>query len=64
MSVPEVSGDYPHAPMFGPLPAFGLYARHVRGLSLTHVRLRTMKHDERPALVLEDVTQPDGQAGN
>lgn len=61
--VPEASGDYPHAPMFGPLPASGLYARHVRGLSLTHVRLRTMKRDERPVLVLEDVTQGDGQAG-
>jgi polygalacturonase len=64
VSVPEASGDYPHAPMFGPLPAFGLYARHVRGLSLSHVRLRTMKHDARPSLVLEDVTQLDGQSEN
>jgi len=60
VSVPEAAGDYPHAPMFGPLPASGLYARHVRGLSLTGVRLRTMKGDERPTLVLEDVTRlPD-----
>ena len=56
VTVPEAAGDYPHAPMFGPLPAFGLYARHVRGLSLTGVRLRTVKVDERPAFVLEDVT--------
>jgi polygalacturonase len=61
--VPEVQSDYPHAPMFGPLPASGLYARHVRGLSLTAVRLRTMKHDERPTLVLEDVTQVHRRAG-
>lgn len=64
VTVPEASGDYPHAPMFGPLPAFGLYARHVRGLSLTDVRLRTIRHDDRPALVLEDVTQVNGQAGD
>ena len=41
IDVPELPGDYPHAPMFGPLPASGLYARHVDGLSLDRVRLRT-----------------------
>jgi polygalacturonase len=57
VAVPEASGDYPHAPMFGSLPASVLYTRHVRGLSLTDVRLRTMKHDDRPTLVLDDVTR-------
>jgi polygalacturonase len=55
--VPEAAGDYPHAPMFGPLPASGLYVRHVKGLSLTNVRLRTAKPDKRPILVLQDVVQ-------
>jgi hypothetical protein len=60
VSVPEAAGDYPHAPMFGNLPAAGLYVRHVRGLSLSGVRLRTIKGDDRPTLVLEDVTRlPD-----
>ena len=54
-SVPEAAGDYPHAPMFGPLPASGLYARHVRGLTLNNVRIRTEQRDERPKVVLEDV---------
>lgn len=54
--VPEAEGDYPHAPMFGPLPASGLYVRHVDGLTLLNVRLRTEAADRRPALVLEDVT--------
>jgi len=53
--VPEAAGDYPHAPMFGPLPASGLYARHVTGLTLNNVRIRTEKPDERPTVILEDV---------
>lgn len=53
--VPEAEGDYPHAPMFGPLPASGLYVRHVEGLTLSNVRLRTARPDPRPALVLDDV---------
>ncbi|MFL5296652.1 MAG: glycoside hydrolase family 28 protein [Phenylobacterium sp.] len=52
---PEAEGDYPHAPMFGPLPAYGLYARHVRGLTLRNVRLQTHAADARPPMVLEDV---------
>lgn len=55
--VPEAEGDYPHAPMFGPLPASGLYIRHVKGLNLTNVRFRTTKPDRRPTLVLQDVAQ-------
>jgi polygalacturonase len=57
---PEAAGDYPHAPMFGALPASGLYVRHVRGLSLRNVRLRTAAPDARPPLVLDDVTQTSG----
>ena len=53
--VPEAAGDYPQAPMFGPLPASGLYARHVDGLSLHNVQLRTAQPDARPPLVLDDV---------
>ena len=55
IDVPELPGDYPHAPMFGPLPATGLYARHVDGLSLDRVRLRTDRPDPRPATVFDDV---------
>lgn len=63
--VPEAAGDYPHAPMFGPLPASGLYVRHVRGLTLRNVRLMTEAPDGRPPLVLDDVerappTPPEG----
>jgi hypothetical protein len=53
--VPEAAGDYPHAPMFGPLPAFGLYVRHVDGLTLRNVRIRAERPDARAAAWLEDV---------
>jgi polygalacturonase len=53
--VPEAERDYPHAPMFGALPAYGLYARHVRGLTLRDVRLLAETPDGRPALVTDDV---------
>jgi polygalacturonase len=54
-AVPEAEHDYPHAPMFGALPASGLYVRHVRGLTLRNVRLLTEAPDARPPLVTEDV---------
>lgn len=60
--VPEAAGDYPHAPMFGPLPASGLYVRHVEGLTLRNVRLRTAARDERPAMVFDDVGRLDMDA--
>ncbi len=40
--------------MFGELPAYGFFARHVKGLRFTNVRLRTTSPDLRHALVLDD----------
>jgi polygalacturonase len=57
--VPEAASDYPHAPMFGALPASGLYVRHVDGLTMRNVRLKTADPDERPALLLDDVADVD-----
>jgi hypothetical protein len=54
-AVAELPGDYPHAPMFGPLPASGLYIRHAQGLTLRNVRIRTRAPDSRPTIWLEDV---------
>jgi polygalacturonase len=55
LKVPEAEGDYPHAPMFGPLPAHGLYIRHAEGITLRNVRLHVDAPDVRPAAVIEDV---------
>lgn len=62
-TVPEAEKDYPHAPMFGPLPASGLYFRHVEGLALHNVRIHTVAPDARAAIVLDDVADADLDAG-
>ena len=54
-TVPEKPADYPEYSMFGKLPAYGLYCRHVKGLKLLNVQLQLAKPDQRHAVVLEDV---------
>ncbi len=56
VAVPEVEAAYPEIRMFGPkLPAWGMYARHVRGLKMNGVRMSVEKPDGRPERVMEDV---------
>jgi polygalacturonase len=54
-NVPEMPREYPEPSNFGVLPAYGLYARHVRGLTVSNLSCTTILDDERPAVVLEDV---------
>ena len=54
--VPEHEAKYPECTMFGVLPAFGFYARHVKGLTLRDINLFYENDDHRPALMLDDVT--------
>src|SRR5260370_20492400 len=49
-AIPEVEKNYPEARMFGRLPAYGLYCRHVTGLKLDNLRLVTAAPDQRPVL--------------
>jgi len=53
--VPEKPQSYPESTMFGVLPAYGLYCRHVKGLKLNNVQLQLAADDRRHALVFEDV---------
>ncbi|MGA9659827.1 MAG: glycoside hydrolase family 28 protein [Asticcacaulis sp.] len=46
----DLATAYPEPSMFGPTPAFGLWARHVRRLNLSHVVLTCEKPDARPAM--------------
>jgi polygalacturonase len=55
LDMPEMEGRYPDATMFGDLPAYGLYCRHVVGLTLDGMDLRVVRPDARPAMVLDDV---------
>jgi polygalacturonase len=56
---PEEADKYPEYKMFGTLPAFGMYCRHVRGLRTQGLALSTAKPDARPAVAYEDVTKGD-----
>jgi polygalacturonase len=53
--VPEEPDKYPEYAMFGRLPAYGLYGRHIRGLKLANVQLQLAGEDKRHAVVFEDV---------
>lgn len=55
-SVPEVENQYPEFSMFGELPAWGFYVRHVEGLTLKNVTVIAKDKDYRPAYVFDDVT--------
>jgi hypothetical protein len=52
--IPEKPDSYPESTMFGTLPAYGLFCRHVKGLKLQNVRLRTAKPELRHAVVFDD----------
>ncbi len=53
--VPEHPEKYPEHSMFGTLPAYGFFCRHVRGIRFDGVRTAAAEPDERPALVCHDV---------
>lgn len=51
----ELADGYPELYKLGRCPAYGLFARHVVGLDISHVSFLTRQTDERPAVILEDV---------
>jgi polygalacturonase len=54
-AVPEAIDQYPEVKTFGPvIPAYGIWARHVKGLKLKNVTFRVKNNDLRPAFVCED----------
>jgi hypothetical protein len=56
-NVPEAIKYYPEADMFGPLPAWGLYGRHLNNITLRNVHLHLipeMSHiNLKPGLIFE-----------
>jgi hypothetical protein len=53
--VPEQIQKYPEFTMFGELPSWGFYLRHIDGITLQNVQLKLAADDFRPAIVDEDV---------
>lgn len=60
--VPEKINAYPEFSMFGELPAWGLYVRHMDGLTMKNISLRIAAPDYRPAIVFDDVRDLDIKA--
>jgi hypothetical protein len=52
-NLPQSGGEYF---TLGTMPAYGLYARGVRGLTLQNIRFQVSVPDERPAIVFDRVT--------
>lgn len=56
---PEREQGYPEPTMFGTLPCYGFYIRHVRGLEMGNIKVEYANEDFRSAFVLEDVKGAD-----
>jgi polygalacturonase len=53
--VPEAIDQYPEVKTFGPIiPAYGVWARHVKGLKLKNITFRIKNNDLRPVFICED----------
>jgi hypothetical protein len=55
VKIPERADAYPESTMFGVLPAWGVFARHVEGLTFENVTLKVAGRDYRAAMVMDDV---------
>lgn len=56
--IPENEEKYPEFNLVGTCPAYGLYFRHISGLKCNNVTLHAKYPDIRPAIVLENVNDP------
>lgn len=55
IQLPEKVSAYPEYSMFGKImPAYGIYVRHVRGITFKNVRMDVIIPDARPARILVD----------
>jgi hypothetical protein len=57
--VPELENVYPDPDRFGPMPAQGFFIRHVKGIDMRDIEIKSLQEDHRPAFVLDDVDGAD-----
>lgn len=57
----ELPDTYPEPSMFGPLPAWGVWARHVHGLKVDRLSLAHDGQDARTPIILDHVTGTSAQ---
>jgi len=54
-SIAEMEKAYPETLIFEDAPAYGLYVRHVKGLTMNNISLEVQKADYRSSLFCDDV---------
>jgi polygalacturonase len=58
-NIPELESEYPDSDMFGNLPAYGFFCRHIRNLRLQWIDMTLENTDKRSAFVFDDVQKLD-----
>ena len=53
--ITEATTNYPEFSMFGELPSWGFFIRHVDGINMTNVTIRYKQEDFRVPIVMDDV---------
>jgi polygalacturonase len=59
LNPPEKETDYPEPSMFGVIPAYGFYIRHVKGIEMSNVEVSYLKSELRQPFLLSDVKGAD-----
>lgn len=59
--IPEARDSYPEYNMFGELPAWGFYIRHVDGMEFSNVNVVCRENDYREVVVMDDVSGVKGE---
>ncbi len=57
--VPELGNQYPENRMFGSLPSYAFYLRHVKGIKMNNITITQKQADPRPAVILDDVHESE-----
>lgn len=55
VEVPELEEGYPDPRNFAPIPAYGFFIRHVKGIELNNIDISYENEDFRPPFILDDV---------
>lgn len=55
ITLKEIGTGYPEPYKIGTLPAYGVYARHVKGLELANITTSFIQKDLRPAAMFSDI---------
>lgn len=56
-NIPELPEVYPEPSNWGILPAYGIYARHVKNLTLKNIKMNYIIEDDRYPIVLDDIVE-------